>query len=298
MQSRMTTTVLCVDGDDDDRSATADALADAGLGVHTAASVAEATDALGPSIDCVVTEYTLPDGTGLDLIAGVRGHVPDTPCVLFTDDSPEDIDTTAFESVVVEYLSKGSSGGSDRLTELVDTLLARRSQVGYPLPPDEDGRLAALAQYDVAELETVTALDRLTELAARHFDVDRAFVGIVTEHEERFVSCHGGELEPLDREDTMCTHAILEDDLLVVPDVREDDRFEHNDALDRLNIRSYAGAPVRTPDGAALGSFCLTDGDARTYSADDRTYLRLLADEVEEQLDLRSRLREAGRADE
>jgi len=294
----MTTTVLCVDGDDDDRSATADALADAGLDVHTAASVAEATETLESSIDCVVTEYRLPDGTGLDLVAAVRGHVPDTPCVLFTDDSPEDVDTTAFEGVVVEYLSKGRSGCRDRLCELVDSLLTRRSQVGYPLPADEDGRLAALAQYDVAELEAVTAFDRLTELAARHFDVDRAFVGIVTEHEEEFVSCHGEALTPLDREDTMCTHAILEDDLLVVPDVREDDRFEHNDALDRLNIRSYAGAPVRTPDGAALGSFCLTDGDARTYSADDRRYLRLLADEVEEQLDLRNRLRGSERTEE
>lgn len=289
-KSRMTVTVLCVDDDADERATTADAFDAAGVAVRSAGTVAAATDSLAADIDCVVTEYDLPDGTGLDLVAAVRDEYPDTPCVLFTDAVPDGIDTAAAGDAVVEYLQKGPADDRRRLTELVDSLVASRSQVGYPLPPDEDARLAALAQYDVPELGTVDAFDRLTELAARHFDVDKAFLGVVTEHEERFVSCYGGEMAPLDREDTMCTHAILEDDLLVVPDVREDGRFEHNEALDRLGIRSYAGVPIRTPEGAAIGSFCLTDGEARTYSADDRAYLRLLAEEVAEQLELRTRL--------
>lgn len=292
----MTVTALCVDADDATRSATADALETTGMTVRTAATLSDATAGLGPDVDCVVTEYDLPDGTGLELLAAVRSDYPDTPCVLFTDRRAGDIDTAAFEGVVVEYLSKGRTNSRDRLRELVDTLVARRSQVGYPLPPDEDARLAALAEYDLPKLETAATFDRLTELAARHFGVDKAFLGIVTEHRERFVSCHGGEMEPLQREDTMCAHAVAADDMLVVPDIREDDRFAHNAALERLGIRSYAGAPVRTPDGAAVGSLCLTDDEVRTYSTADREYLRLLAEEVAEQLELRTRLQREGRA--
>jgi GAF domain-containing protein len=81
--------------------------------------------------------------------------------------------------------------------------------------------------------------------------------------------------------------------VLVVEDTRQDARFEHNDALERLDIRAYAGAPLRGSDGAAIGSFCLTDDEPRSFSEAEIAYLRLLADEAAEQLDLRRQLRAA-----
>lgn len=286
----MSITVLVADADDDARAATAAELEGVGMTVHEATSVDDAVEVLADhTLDCVVTEYEFPDGSGLDLLAELRQSAPDTPCVLFTDAATSDIDTTAFEGLVVEYLPK-SMTDRDRVRQRIDEITSLRTQVGYPLPDDEDARLDALAQYDIDDLAIKETFDRLTELAAKHFETDVAFIGLVHEHEEEFVSCYGGDIDPLPRESTMCTHAILEQDVMVVEDVAADDRFKHNDALARLDIRSYVGAPMRTPDGRALGSFCLTDDEPREYSEEDRRYLRLMADEAMEQLVLRQRL--------
>ncbi|SEO42542.1 Response regulator receiver domain-containing protein [Halorientalis persicus] len=290
----MPVTVLYAHGDDPGRTATAKALSDAGLDVREAVTLDEAVETLAATpVDCVATAYDLPDGNGLELCSTLRETTPDTPCILFTDVAASEIDTTAFEGLVAEYLPSGTANADERLQELIDELVTRRSQVGYPLPDDEDARLAALEQYEVAGQSAQDTLDRLTELASRHFDVHRAFVGVVGVHEERFLSCQGPDLDPLAREKTMCTHAILEPDVLVVEDTRQDARFEHNDALERLDIRAYAGAPLRGSDGAAIGSFCLTDDEPRSFSEAEIAYLRLLADEAAEQLDLRRQLRAA-----
>jgi len=295
----MSVTVLYADGDDESRTATVTALSESGFDVREAETLAAATDAVtDTAIDCVVTTYDLPDGSGLELLASVREVTPDTPCILFTDAPTGEIDTTAFEGLVAEYLPSGIANAHARLRRLIDDLVTRRSQVGYPLPDDEDARLAALEQYDVEDRSTRETFDRLTELAAQYVDVDKVFVGVVDEHEERFVSCRGADLDPLARENTMCTHAILEPDVLVVEDTYEDARFEHNDALDRLNIRSYVGAPIHGPDGVAIGSFCLTDDEPRAFSDDEIRVVRLLADEAAEQLELRRQLQAAQGGDD
>lgn len=286
--------VLCVDGDDERRAGTLATLAADGIEAVGAETLADATALLEAApVDCVVTEYELPDGSGMELIETVRSVRPDTPCLLYTDVDPDAVDTGSFGATITEYLRRREDDGP-RLRGLVESLVAFRSQVGYPLPDDEAARLAALAEYDVDALGVGPAFDRLTALAAEHFGTDVAFVGLVDEHEERFVSCHGAEMAPLERENTMCTHAILEEDLLVVEDVKDDERFRHNQALDRLDIRSYAGAPMRTPEGAAVGSFCLTHDEPRTYTDAELRFLRSLADEAMEQLELRRRLRAAG----
>lgn len=290
----MPVTVLYADGDDRTRTATAKALSGAGLDVHEAATLETASETLTTvAVDCVVAAYTLPDGDGLELFTTAREAVPDTPCILFADVTTGQVDTTGFEGIVAEFLTRGHPNAHGRLRRLIDELVTRRSQVGYPLPDHEETRLAALNRYDIEGLAAQEALDRLTELALRHFGVHRAFVGILDEHEERFLSCQGPALDPLAREKTMCTHAILEPDVMTIEDTHDDARFEHNDALDRLDIRAYAGVPLHGPDGAALGSFCLTDDEPRSFSESEVQYLQLLAGEAAEQLDLRRRLRAA-----
>jgi CheY-like chemotaxis protein len=285
------TTVLCADEDDAARAETVDALTAAGMEVVAVADIAAATARIEDGgVDCVVTEYAFADGTGFDLLDTVRSTAPDTPCVLFAGRDPADIDTEAFRGVVAEYLPKDGTDATGRLAGLVEEMLTLRSQVGYPLPDDEDERLAAIGRYGFDDAEIKPTFDRLTELARRHFDVDAAFVGIVGEHEEQFLSCASDDYGPLDRENTMCTHTIVEEDVMLVSDVKTDPRFEHNEVLDELNIRSYAGAPLWTPDGAAIGSFCLTHDEPRTFTEDDARYLRLLSDEVMGQLELRRRL--------
>jgi len=288
-------TIACVDGDPEARRGTRDALVGGGHDVVSCGTVAEAADLVGTGdVDCVVTEYSLPDGTGLDLTGLIRERSPDTPCVLFTDATPDRIDSARHDDVVVEYLPRDTPNARESLGRLVENVVAQRTQVGYPLPPDEDERLAALAQYDRPGLDAAETFDRLTTLARARFGVDVAFVGVVDAHEERFLACAGEDWETLTREDSMCTHTILETDVMVVEDVHADPRFADNERLEELDIEAYAGVPLRTPRGATIGAFCLTHGEPRPFSESELADLRRFADEAMEQLELRRRLDETG----
>jgi len=285
--------ILCVDPDEEARAATARALADAGFEVREAGSVAAAGDAIEGGPDCVVTEYDLPDGSGLDVLGRARDAVPDAACVLFTDTPIDRVDTAAVGDLVAEYLSKGDPEAREQLVALVDHSLAFRNQTAYPLPEDEDARIAALDRY-VGDPEALDdSLDRLTELATALFDVDAAAVGLVDAHEERFLSCVGVAFGSVDREDTVCTYAILDEQVTVVEDTLEDPRFEDNERLRAAGLRFYASAPLRTPEGRAIGTFCVFDSQPGGFDARQRELLELLADEAMEQLELRRRLRAA-----
>jgi GAF domain-containing protein len=286
--------ILCVDPDDAARADTRAALDDAGFETRGAASVADARATLGDAVaDCLVTEYDLPDGTGLDLVQSVRETSPDTACVLFTDTPLDEVDTAAFGGAVAEYLRKGAPGATGELVALVEHSLTFLSQTSYPLPADEGARLAALERY-TAEPEALNgALDRLTALAAGLFGVDQAFVGLVDAHHERFVSCHGADYDDVPRENTICTHAILDSEVTVFEDVRDDPRFATNDVVADADIGFYAGAPLVTDDGQAIGTFCLIDDEPREFGAEERRHLAMLADEAMDQLELRRRLRDA-----
>lgn len=286
----MNTTVLCVDGDDTDRDRTVETLSAPGLDPTGCGSVEAAEDALASTVfDCVVTAYRLPDGTGLDVVRAARTVHPDAGCVLFTDVPFDEIDTVETADAVVDHLQK-TDADYEYLPDLVASITTARTHTAYPLPDDEDERLAALAAYDVEGLVATDTFDRLTELASLQFGARFAFVGLVDAHEEQFLSCYGADWESIPRERTVCTYAILESEVTVIEDVRQDPIFETNDLLADLEIRSYAGAKLTAPSGEAVGMFCVLDDEPRTYSDEEREALRLFAAEASEQLELRNRL--------
>jgi GAF domain-containing protein len=291
------TSVLVVEPDESERERTVRALSDADRLTTTACnSVAAAERALDSTVfDCLVTEYDLPDGTGLDVVAAAREVHPDVGCVLFTSAPFSEIDTSETAYAVVDHLGKETPADYEYLPELVESVTTARTHTAYPLPENEAERLAALATYDVAGLETTDAFDRLTELASKQFDVAYAFVGLLDAHEERFVSCYGGDWESIPREKTVCTYSILEGDVTVIEDIRRDPLFEANELLEDLGFRSYAGATVTGPEDEPIGMFCVLDDEPRTYTPEERETLRLFAAEASEQLELRRRLASPGR---
>lgn len=283
--------LLCVD-DDAARERTAGTLRDAGFDVVEAGSIAGARDRLDDVVDCLVTEQTLPDGTGLELIHETRESTPDTNCILYTDVPVAEIDTAAFGDVVAEYLRKDTPDAESELVDLVEQAIALRSQTAYPLPENEAARLAALERYAADPESLGASFDHLSEIAAELFDLDAAAIGLIDAHEQRFLSCHGIALGPVEREDTVCTYAILDSGVTVIEDVAEDPRFAENDGLAASNIRFYASAPVETNEGEAIGTFCVYDDAPRSFPERERELLTMLADEAMEQLTLRRRLRE------
>lgn len=285
-------TVVCADGDRADRAATTDAIEAPGISVRPAASVEEVEAAIGPAVDCVVTGFSLADGDAYDVVDVVRDASPDISVIVFTDVSPGNLPRPDASDVIVEYVGKETPEAHDRLRSLLSQVAVPGYQVAYPVPADERERIEALQTYDLDGLAATDAFDRLTKLVVSHFDIDVAFVGLVDEHEERFVACEGANWETLAREDSICTHTILSEDVMVVEDVREDPRFSANDTLVELDIRSYAGVRLTTPDGHAIGALCCTADEPRRYTDDELADLELFGEEAMEQLLLRKRLNE------
>ncbi|EMA22341.1 GAF domain-containing protein [Haloarcula argentinensis] len=282
-------TVLCAQPDADERAETADALGDAGLAVEGVGSLDTLTTALDRSVDCVVTAFDLPDGDGFDVVDAVRSVNPACVVILYTEHAPSDLPRGGPEQVV-EYVPRTVPESRERLADVAAMAAAEVTQAAYPIPETETERLAAVQRYDIDQLAATDAFDRLTALMASHFDIDVAFVGLMDEHEERFVACEGANWRTLSREDTICTHTILSDETMVVEDTHEDPRFAAVDALKQLNIRSYAGVRITDEEGNAVGAVCCTDGEPRRYTQTELDDLQRFADEVEEQLLLRRRL--------
>lgn len=285
-------TIVCVDPDSAERDATAaaieaedDLVAEPVAGAKAALELVEAG-----GHDCLVVEYDLGTSTGLELIERARELQPGLACILYTSASIEEVGGDRFGDVVIEYLSKDRPDAPERLQHLVRTVVLNRFHVGYPVPADEDERLAAVRSFDVDALSTLETFDRLTHLIANHFDIAVAFVGLVGEYEEKFIACYGADWDTLSREDSVCTYAILEDDVTVIEHVQDDPRFEANETLRELGVRSYAGANLTDADGQRIGQLCLIHDEPRSYADEELADLRLFADEVTEQLDLRRRL--------
>jgi GAF domain-containing protein len=247
-------------------------------------------EASSGAFDCVVSAYDLPDGTAFELFSELREGNPDVGCILYTAEGLAEIDREGANDIVVEYLSKRMPDTEQRLPDLIRSVVADRLQVGYPVPEDEDARLDALDRYSFEDLTATSSFDRILSLVKSHFGVNAAFVGMMQASRENLIACKGEQWSMFDRENTICTYAILESDVTVIEDVKTDPRFKHNEVLDDLGIRSYAGANLTTRDGHVIGELCVVDTEPHSFDEADRTNLSRFAAEVMEQLELRAHL--------
>jgi len=168
---------------------------------------------------------------------------------------------------------------------------------GAPLPPGEAARIAALRAYEVLDTPPEACFDDLTRLAARICDAPIALLSLVDESRQWFKSRVGVEVPSTARDVAFCAYAILEPDVMVVPDALADERFADNPLVTgEPTIRMYAGAPLLTAEGHALGTLCIIDRRPRDLDDDQIESLRVLAQQTVSQLELRRVLRQAADA--
>ncbi len=165
-----------------------------------------------------------------------------------------------------------------------------------PKPKNEVQRIKILWQYEVLDTVPEKVFDELTSLAAYLCEAPVALITLVDENRQWFKSKVGISLKETSRDISMCAHAILQKTLLIVPDTTLDQRFKDNPfVVSEPKIRFYAGAPLISPSGHALGTLCVIDKVPRQLTDDQKQALRILSRHVMTQLELRRQSRELGR---
>ncbi|AMB43389.1 diguanylate cyclase [Methylobacterium sp. AMS5] len=149
----------------------------------------------------------------------------------------------------------------------------------YPVHPNEVGRLEALRDLDVFDSPPEPRFDALCRTAQALFGVPIALVSLVGETEQRFKGQCGLALSGSPRAVSFCTYAILSDGVMVVEDATRDARFAVNPLVTgEPQIRFYAGAPLVLAPGLHLGSLCVIDRVPRTFTVEQQSQLRNLAE--------------------
>ena len=168
-----------------------------------------------------------------------------------------------------------------------------------PVPKNEAKRLKVLWQYEVLDTVPEELFADLTELAAQICEAPIALISLVDEKRQWFKSRVGTTVSETSRDISFCAYAITQNDLFIVPDALRDERFARSPLVTSdPKIRFYAGAPLITPDGHALGTLCVIDKVPRELRLEQKQALRILARHVVSQLELRRRSRELAAARE
>jgi adenylate cyclase len=167
-----------------------------------------------------------------------------------------------------------------------------------PVPANETERLAALHALDIIDSAPESTYDEVTELAAQICGCPVSYISFIDDDRRWLKARYGlpAELTDAPRESAVCTTTICGTELLVVPDLTRDSRFE-NSAMAAMEppYRFYCGMPLITDEGYALGTLCVIDFEPRQLSFEQAESLRRLSHQVLAQLELRRRLIEYGR---
>lgn len=166
-----------------------------------------------------------------------------------------------------------------------------------PKPPNEAERLADLEGYLILDTPPIIETDDLVLLASEICQTPIALVSLIDSDRQWFQAKVGVSVSETPRDRAFCAHAILQDDVFVVPDAFQDERFHDNPLVTHdPHVRFYAGAPLKTPGGQNIGTLCVIDHTPRTLT--DRQYqaLRALSRQVVTQLELRKSYRNIAQA--
>lgn len=165
-----------------------------------------------------------------------------------------------------------------------------------PIPVDEAERLEALRSYNILDTAPERDFDEIVQLASNICGTTISIITLIDEARQWFKAKVGINDVGTVRDEAFCAHAILSDDIMLVPDMSRDVRFYDNPLVTgSMGVRFYAGMPLITPDGFKLGTLCVVDNRPRDLSPDQIFALQVLAKQVVKRMELRKKITELER---
>jgi signal transduction histidine kinase/ActR/RegA family two-component response regulator len=175
--------------------------------------------------------------------------------------------------------------------ELRDCTIREPLPVSRPMtsaPNDSTARIEALERYEILDTPPEEEFDDITRLIARICDAPIAVINFIDRDRQWFKSEIGLGLRQTSLEVSVCSQAILQPELFIVPDTLMDTRFANNPLVTGWpHLRFYAGAPLETSDGFRIGTLCVSDYRPRGLLDTQKEALRTLARQVMVLLELR-----------
>jgi len=160
-----------------------------------------------------------------------------------------------------------------------------------PVPADEERRLAALYEYELLDSAPEEVFDALARVAQETCEAPVALINLVDRSRQWSKAMIGTDLCEIPRELSFCAYTIAGEGFFEVPDAREDDRFANNPHVaGPPHVRFYAGVPLRTSDGHAIGTVCVVDFAPRALAPNQRTALEAIAAAIVEEFEARRTL--------
>jgi len=156
------------------------------------------------------------------------------------------------------------------------------------LPHTEAGRLKLLHALEVLDTAAEPVFDRLTRLLSTTLGMPIALISLIDSDRQWFKSRVGLDVRQTPRDISFCTIAIEQEHTMVVQDALNDPRFSSNPLVTSTpHIRFYAGAPIRSIEGYALGTLCAIDSKARVFTDEARQILEDFAGLVSREFQMR-----------
>jgi signal transduction histidine kinase len=158
-----------------------------------------------------------------------------------------------------------------------------------PIPEEtEQARLKTLKQYQNINTDLEVPFEDIAELAAEACDMPIALITFIGENTQWYLAKYGTDQQEAPRQESFCNHVIVSPyKTLIVNDLNLDSRFSsHPLVVNGPKFKFYAGVPLTTPEGYAIGTLCIKDFKSRELSKVQIKMLKIFANQIITQLEL------------